>query len=101
MEVAERFPADVVSADNAVQVVTDSAVVYLPLAEFIDLEKEKARLASEKEKMKAEILRTEKKLSNESFVAKAPAAVVEAERSKLAAFREKLTGILAALEMLR
>ena len=101
VEVAERFPADVVSADNAVQVVTDSAVVYLPLAELIDLEKEKVRLASEKEKMEAEILRTEKKLSNESFVAKAPAAVVEAERSKLAAYREKLTGILAALEKMR
>ena len=85
------------SADNAVQVVTDSAVVYLPLSELIDVEKEKARLAAEQEKMEGEILRVEKKLSNESFVSKAPAAVVDAERAKLSAYREKLSGILSAL----
>ena len=97
VEVAERFPSDVVSADNAVQVVTDSAVVYLPLSELIDLEKEKARLFAEREKLEGEILRVEKKLSNESFVSKAPAAVVDAERAKLSAYREKLGGILSAL----
>ena len=86
-----------VSADNAVQVVTDSAVVYLPLLELIDVEQEKARLAAEREKMEGEILRVEKKLSNESFVSKAPAAVVDAERAKLSAYREKLSGILSAL----
>ena len=97
VEVAEHFPSDVVSADNAVQVVTDSAVVYLPLSELIDVEQEKARLAAEREKMEGEILRVEKKLSNESFVSKAPAAVVDAERAKLSAYREKLSGILSAL----
>ena len=97
VEVAEHFPSDVVSADNAVQVVTDSAVVYLPLSELIDVEKEKARLAAEREKMEGEILRVEKKLSNESFVSKAPAAVVDAERAKLSAYREKLSGILSAI----
>ena len=39
----------------------------------------------------------EKKLTNESFVSKAPAAVVDAERAKLSAYREKLSGILSAL----
>lgn len=101
VEVAESFPADAVSADNAVQIVTESAVVYLPLSELIDLEKEKARLEAERAKMESEIHRTEQKLANASFVAKAPPAVVDAERTKLAAYREKLVGILAALEKIR
>ena len=86
--------------DDAVQVVTESATAYIPLAEMIDLEKEKARLAAEREKTAGEIERLEKKLSNEGFVAKAPAAVVDKEREKLEKYRDTLAGIDAALARL-
>ena len=86
--------------DDAVQVVTDSATAYIPLAEMIDLEKEKARLTDERKKTVGEIERLEKKLSNEGFVAKAPAAVVEAERVKLEKYKDTLSGIDAALARL-
>ena len=100
VEVAESFDSATVSADNAVQIVTDSAVIFLPLSDIIDTEKEKARLNAEKTKLEAEAQRIEKKLANEGFVAKAPAAVVEGERQKLAKFKENLAGVIAALEKL-
>ncbi|MBO5788632.1 MAG: class I tRNA ligase family protein [Clostridia bacterium] len=80
--------------DGAVSIVTDSATIYIPMADMVDLEKEKARLTAELAKIHAEIARAESKLSNEGFVAKAPAAVVEAEREKLA----KLKATASALE---
>jgi valyl-tRNA synthetase len=98
--VADSFSEDEVSADNAVQIITDSAAIYLPLSDIIDFEKEKARLEGEKKKLEGEIERIEKKLSNEGFVAKAPAAVVDGERAKMAKYRENLDGILAAIAKL-
>ena len=91
---------DSYSAEGAVSIVTDAATVYIPLSDLVDLEKEKARLSAELSKIEGEIKRTEGKLSNEGFVAKAPAAVVEAERAKLEkykatelALRETLAGL--------
>jgi valyl-tRNA synthetase len=101
VEVAEAFDASVVSADNAVQIITDSATVYLPLSDLVDTEKERARLEGEYKKLTDEIDRVNKKLANESFVAKAPAAVVDAERAKLAKYQENLAGVKTALEKLK
>ena len=100
IEVAESFPADRVSADTCVQVVTPAATAYLPLSDLVDYEKERARLTTEIAKVSAEVERLDKKLSNQGFVAKAPAAVVDAERAKLTAAREKLTATEAALAKL-
>ena len=100
IEVAESFEG-VISADDAVQIITDSATVFLPLSDIIDTEKEKARLEAEEKKLLGEIERIEKKLSNEGFVAKAPAAVVDGERAKLEKYRENLDGVRAALAKLK
>ena len=100
IEVAESFPADRVSADTCVQVVTPAATAYLPLSDLVDYEKERARLTAEIAKVSAEVERLDRKLSNQGFVAKAPSAVVDAERAKLAAAREKLTATEAALAKL-
>ena len=98
--VADAFDADVVSGDNAVQIITDSAAIFLPMADIIDFEKEKARLAAEQKKLEDEIARIEKKLSNQGFVSKAPAAVVEGEKAKMEKYRENLAGVMAALAKL-
>ena len=100
MKVAESFDEAIVSADTAVQVITPAATAYLPLADLVDFEKEKARLSAEVTKMQGEVERLEKKLSNEGFVAKAPAAVVDAERAKLVSAKEKLAATEAALAKL-
>lgn len=98
--VSEKFDENEVSADASVQIITDSATIYLPLSDIIDFEKERARLNEERKKLNGEIERIEKKLSNEGFVAKAPAAVVDGERLKLAKYRENLDGILTAIAKL-
>ena len=99
VEVSADF-AGAISADNAAQIVTEAATVYLPLSELIDTEKERARLQKELEKTQGEIKRLDGKLSNAGFVAKAPANVVEAERAKLDTYKETLAAIEAALAKL-
>ncbi len=86
---------------GAVAVVTDDCKAFIPLSEMIDTEKELERLGKEKKNTEGEIERLEKKLSNDSFKAKAPAAVVAGEEAKLAAYREKLSGILAAIDNMK
>ena len=100
VEVADSFEG-VISADDAVQIITDSASIFLPLSDIVDTEKEIARLEAEQKKLLGEIDRLEKKLSNQGFVAKAPAAVVEGEKAKLAKYRENLDGVIAALSKLK
>ncbi len=101
VEIAESFAADVISADDAVQIITDSAMILLPLSDIIDTEKEHARLTNEISKLEESADRIVKKLSNEGFVAKAPAAVVEGERTKLAKLQENIDGVKAALAKLK
>ncbi|MBE6547308.1 MAG: valine--tRNA ligase [Ruminococcaceae bacterium] len=98
--VADKFDEAEVSADNAVQIITDACTVYLPLSDIIDFEKEKARLQGEEKKLLGEIERIEKKLANEGFVSKAPAAVIDGERAKLAKYTENLEGVRSALAKL-
>ncbi|MBQ9079807.1 MAG: valine--tRNA ligase [Clostridia bacterium] len=100
VEVAASFDG-VISADDSVQIITDSATIFLPMSDIIDVEKERARLNTEKTKLEGEIKRLEGKLSNEGFVAKAPAAVVENERAKLAKYQENLAGVIDALAKLK
>ena len=78
---------------DAVTIVSEGAKIYIPLDELVDKEKEKARLSKEKAALEADIERTESKLSNENFVSRAPAQVVEAERAKLNSAKEKLSKI--------
>ena len=70
--------------------VTETAQIYVPLGELVDIEKEKARLAAEIDRIKGEIARAEGKLANENFVNKAPAKLVEDEREKVKKYRDML-----------
>jgi valyl-tRNA synthetase len=86
---------------GASAVLRSGTELFLPLAGVIDLDRERKRLRDEADKLEGLANGTEKKLANESFVARAPAEVVEREREKLAGYREqveKLRGKLAALE---
>ena len=65
------------------------------MAGFIDKTAELARLNKEIERFHGEIARIENKLSNESFVVKAPAAVIDKERSKMAEYQDGLEKLKA------
>ena len=79
---------------GSVTVVTHAAQISMPLAELVDLEKEKARMEKELKKNSAELEKLNTKLNNPGFVNKAPAHVVEAERERSV----KLTELVAKLE---
>ena len=75
---------------GSVQVITDSAKIYIPMAELIDMEKEVARLEKEKEQCEKQAAGLEARLGNPGFVNKAPENVVAAERDRLAKLKERL-----------
>ncbi len=75
--------------------------VLIPLAGLIDLGAEKARLEKEIKRVEGEIGKCNGKLASETFVANAPAAVVEQERTRLADFTTTLTGLREQLARLQ
>ncbi|HYW09154.1 MAG TPA: class I tRNA ligase family protein, partial [Longimicrobium sp.] len=86
---------------GASAVLRSGTELFVPLAGVIDLDRERTRLRAELERIVGLSAGTEKKLSNESFVARAPADVVDKEREKLAGYGEqrvRLAAKLAALE---
>ncbi|MDO4564860.1 MAG: valine--tRNA ligase [Clostridia bacterium] len=87
VQLAERLPKP---KAGDIHLVCAGAEVLIPLASLMDIEKELARLDKEIENAEREVSRAEGKLANEGFVSKAPAAVVEEERRKLAVNTETL-----------
>ena len=84
--------------EHALSGVVEGVEIYLPLAGLIDIEKETARLQKELDKLKNGIKSTQSKLTNERFISKAPEAVVQAERDKLAATEEKIKALEARIK---
>ncbi len=82
------------AARGMVEVITHAARLFMPLADLVDLDKERARIAKELKKTREELAKLETKLGNPGFVNKAPANVVEAERERC----EKLKSFIAKLE---
>ncbi len=89
-----------VEEKDCVTVVTDSARFFIPLSDIIDVEKETARLNKDKAKIQKDIDFLSKKLSNQGFIAKAPAALIEVEKIKLAKAEEKMAKINESLDSL-
>ncbi len=82
------------TTDGMVSVITDNARMFMPMAELVDLEKEKARMEKELASARKQLDGQIAKLSNEKFVSRAPEAVVNAEREKKA----KLEALIENLE---
>ena len=87
--------------EDAVSVVVSNAVVYMPLEDLVDKEKELERLTKEQERLTKEIARCEGMLNNPNFVNKAPAAKVDAEKEKLAKYKEMKDKVETQLEQLK
>jgi valyl-tRNA synthetase len=85
---------------GSVQVVLDEATIVLPLAGIIDVAAERARLEKEIGKLAPEIIKYEKKLSNQGFLAKAPAEVVAEQTERLEGLKSDRAKLDDALKRL-
>ena len=91
IEVSAELPE---STDGMVSVITDNARMFMPMAELVDLEKERARMEKELANARKQLDGQIEKLANENFVSRAPEKVVNVEREKKA----KLEALIENLE---
>jgi len=85
----------------AAKAVVDDVEIYLPLAGLIDFAEEDRRLSKELEKIGKELTTAQRKLANEDFVAKAPAAVVAKEKERVQSLTEKLAKLKSHKEKIK
>ena len=88
------------STDGMVSVITDNARMFMPMAELVDLEKEKARIEKELANAEKQLQAQIGKLANENFVSRAPEHVVNIEREKKAKLEGLIENLKASLENL-
>ncbi|HPT84079.1 MAG TPA: valine--tRNA ligase [Limnochordia bacterium] len=86
--------------EKSLSAVVEGVNIFLPLAELVDLEEEKARLQKELEQARRELQRAEKNLRNEGFISKAPQEVVEKEKEKAELYRAQVARLEALLQEL-
>ena len=80
-----------------IAIVLDKAEIQLPLKELVDFEKELKRLQKDKKDAEAELKRAKGKLSNQGFVSKAPAKLIEEEKEKVTKYEEILKTVEAQI----
>ncbi|MBR4078118.1 MAG: valine--tRNA ligase [Oscillospiraceae bacterium] len=97
VEVVAEVPANI---DGMVGVVTNECKMYMPMAELVDIEKEKERINKELDKARKEVEGQTKKLQNEKFLAKAPEAVLIKERDRLARAEALIANLEESLKKL-
>jgi valyl-tRNA synthetase len=76
--------------DPVATITVPGGAIAVFASDAVDLDAAARRAAAHRAVLESEITRAERKLANEGFVAKAPAAVVQAERDKLAGLRQEL-----------
>lgn len=81
---------DGIEIDGAVCIVTDAAKIYIPMGDLVDFEAERARLNKELASAQKQLDGINAKLSNENFVSKAPAQVVDAQHEAARKLNEKI-----------
>jgi valyl-tRNA synthetase len=78
------------SVKDALVTVLKETEVVIPMASMFDPEAEKKRIGKEMEELNAGITRLEQRLKDEAFLSRAPAAIIEKERARLADRKDKL-----------
>ena len=88
-------------AEDAVSAVIPQAVIYIPFAEQVDIEKEIQRLEKEEGRLEKELARVNGMLSNERFISKAPQAKIDEEKGKLEKYTQMMEQVKERLDQLR
>ena len=86
---------------GSIQTIVDEATIILPIAEIIDLDKERDRLKKEIDKLQVNIGKIDQKLSDEKFVANAPAEIIAEQKSRRAENEAMLAKFSSALKQLQ
>jgi len=97
VSVTDKAPEN---AEGMVSVVTDNARMFMPMAELVDLEKERERIQKELANAEKQLAGQIAKLSNQNFVTRAPEAVVNVEREKKAKLEALIENLKISLEQL-
>ena len=82
---------------GALNIVVDSAEIFIPMGELLDKDKELERLFAEKKRLESEIDRVNKKLANSGFVSKAPQKVIDEEKAKGKTYSQMLEKVLETI----
>jgi len=90
-----------IEGEVATATIRNGHVVEVSLEGYIDMGKEIEKQEKEKARLENEIARGEKMLSNPNFVAKAPEAKINAEREKLASYKQQYEAVCARLAQLK
>ena len=88
-------------ADDAVSAVIHRAVIYMPFADLVDIEKEIERLKGEEKRLAGELARSRGMLGNEKFVSRAPEAKIAEERAKLEKYEQMMEQVKLRLAQLQ
>ena len=88
-------------ADDAVSAVIHQAIIYIPFAELVDIEKEIQRLEKEEVRLEKELARVNGMLGNERFISKAPQAKIDEEKGKLEKYTQMMEQVKERLQQLR
>ena len=88
-------------ADDAVSAVVHRAVIYMPFADLVDIEKEIDRLKGEEKRLAGELARSRGMLGNEKFVSRAPEAKIAEERAKLEKYEQMMEQVRLRLAQLQ
>ena len=86
--------------EDAVSTVIPDAVIYIPFAELVDIDKEIERLKKEEGRLQGEIKRCNGMLNNEKFTSKAPQAKIDEEKAKLIKYTQMLEQVTERLATL-
>lgn len=96
-----QLGTDLQAPEKSMSSVLTGVELYMPLAGLLDIDAEIARLEKEVKRLDSEVERVQKKLSNQGFVAKAPATVIEEEKAKEKDYLEKRASVQARIEELK
>ena len=88
-------------AEDAVSAVIPGAVIYMPFADLVDIDKEIERLQGEEKRLAGELARSNGMLNNEKFVSRAPEAKIAEEKAKLQKYTQMMEQVKARLAQLQ
>ena len=87
--------------NNAISIADKDINLYMPFEELVDIEEEKARLEKEKVRLEGELERSNKMLSNQGFISKAPKEKIDEEKAKQENYKAMLDEVISRLNSMK